>query len=593
MKIIVNNIRLSISLVFKHSCGSALLYLFLALYSALFAPLQVYSIEKIVDALSLLMQNDLDQNLKKVLAFWSFILIISIIMSSLYDSFRPYLSLHMYKRLMISLTPDILLTINNINYCDFENSDKADIIHRVTRAPYALVQNQFNAFVNGIFFVTSTIGVVIMFCRISVVLGVLSIMCGLFTALIQYQVEKKRFVFEDKQNFNNRFINYISHLFVNKNFQYEIRVFNSENYFIKKLNTQFNIILNKYRDFFYKNIWLYLIEIFVLVFFIVISIIVIIMDLKNSSISNGEVFSFFTNLQKFFSLLSLSTITLQNIAQKSYNMNFYRKFLDLGAIPHKKNNIIENYKDNDEFDIVFDNVTFKYPNSDILVLDKVSFRIQKNTSVAIVGENGAGKSTLLKLICGLYIPTEGDIYIRGNNTKDLSIKDIGKYISVMFQDYPHYQFTIRENLALGNENDLNNDNKLLNALQIAHSDVLCKFDLNQSLGCFNNGVDLSEGEWQKITLARTSLYNKKIILFDEPTSAIDPVSESEMYMSLKKIIENKSALIVTHRLITAKFSKKILLLEGGKLIEQGTHKELMNKETKYRKMFIAQSKWYI
>lgn len=589
MKDIWTNIKIATKLVFKHTPINALIYLLVAITSAIFSPFQIFATEKVVNSVSLMFELSNNKNLY-ILLIWSILLILSFVLSCLYDYLRPYLSLRMYKNLMVKITPDILETIKNVEYYHFENIDSMNTIYRVTNAPYALVQNQFNSIVNGIYFLLSSLGIVFMFYRINSYLGVISVVCSISLIVIQYQIEKKKNQLEDKQTLKKRKLEYLSNLFLNKYTQYEIRIFKAQKFIVGKWENNYNEIHRENISHFKSYSKLYFLKILITILFLLISMGTIFYIFSLQIITYGKLFSFFTNIQRLLNLLSTSTDTIQNIVQKSYNMNFYRKFLNIA----KKNTIEEakNMEDS-KYDIVFDNVTFKYPGTNDIILNNISFKVNKKQKISIVGKNGAGKSTVLKLICGLYLPNEGNIYIQGINTKNLNLNQIGMYLAVMFQDYQRYQLSIRENIAFGDIKVINKDNILFNALHIANSDIWRKYELDQILGHIYDGIDLSGGEWQKVVLSRMFLAQQPVVLLDEPTSAIDPISESKMYNSIKEIIDGKTAVIISHRLITAKQADIILVFENGKIIEKGSHKKLTSKDTYYKKMYDTQQEWYI
>ncbi len=583
------NIKMSTKLVFKHTPASAILYLLIAVTSSVFSPFQIYATEKVINSISLFIDISNDKNLS-ILLSWSILLILSLILSSLYDYLRPYLSLRMYKKLMVKITPEILKTIKNIKYYHFENTESMNTIHRVTNAPYALVQNQFNSFVNGIYFLLSSLGIIIMFCRINLYLGIASIVCSISLVLIQYESEKRRNQFEDKQTLKNRKLEYLSSLFLDKNIQYESKVFRAKDFLMRKWKMSCEELQNENILHFKSYLKFYFCNVIITLLFLIFSIGIVFYSLSLKMITYGKFFSFFTNIQRLLDLLSTSTSTIQNISQKSCNMNFYRKFLNMA-----KEDDIEDVNDIEalNYDIVFDNVTFKYPGTDNIILHNISFKIQNNQRIAIVGQNGAGKSTILKLICGLYIPIYGDVYIKGVNTKKMSLNEIGNHLSVMFQDYQRYHLSIRENVAFGNIKAINIDDILIKALCVAHSDLSDKYGLDQTLGHIYDGIDLSGGEWQKTALAKMFIAESSIVLLDEPTAAIDPVSESKMYNTINEITDKKTAVIISHRLITAKQADIILVLENGEIIEKGSHKELTSTNTYYKTMYDAQQEWYI
>ena len=247
--------------------------------------------------------------------------------------------------------------------------------------------------------------------------------------------------------------------------------------------------------------------------------------------------------------------------------------------------------------IVLENVSFQYPNSEHKVLNNVNLTIKAGEHIALVGENGAGKTTLIKLLCRLYDPTIGSITFDGVDLKDMRLKDLRKQISVVFQDYARYHQTARDNIWFGNI-DLPPDDILIAeaARQSGADEVIGKLG-NGGYGTmlgkwFENGAELSIGEWQKIALARAFLRRSQIIVLDEPTSFLDPKSEYEVFERFNRLVSQKTAILVSHRLSTVKMVDRIYVLEHGAIAESGTHDELISLSGKYAYLFDRQAQNY-
>lgn len=247
--------------------------------------------------------------------------------------------------------------------------------------------------------------------------------------------------------------------------------------------------------------------------------------------------------------------------------------------------------------IRFDNVSFHYPNNKQTVLKGVSLTIEQGQHVAIVGENGAGKSTFVKLLLGLYKPTTGTVYVDDTNLADVSTDDWHKYLGVLTQDSNHYSFaTARDNILLGDVIHPVSNERFEAALDAAEARTFLE-KLPKGLDNYVNqwiehedgtpGVDLSGGQWQRLALARNFYRNSPIIVLDEPTSAIDALAESRIFERLLKK-EDKTIITISHRVTTIEKADIIFMLEDGKIVEQGTHQELVAKQGRYYRMFKSQ-----
>jgi ATP-binding cassette subfamily B protein len=247
--------------------------------------------------------------------------------------------------------------------------------------------------------------------------------------------------------------------------------------------------------------------------------------------------------------------------------------------------------------IEFDSVSFTYPGSEEPALDSVSFEIRPGETVAVVGRNGAGKSTLFKLMCRLYDPTGGRILLDGTDIRDLDPVALRRQMSAMFQDYITYQATAAENIGLGDLRYLENRARIEAAAQQAGADERIErlpSGYDSPLGrWFDKGVSLSGGEWQKLALARAFLRDAPVLLLDEPTSALDAQAEHDLFRRLRKLATGRTTLYISHRFSTVRQAEKILLLEQGKLAEQGTHEELMRLDGEYAHLFTLQAAAYL
>jgi ATP-binding cassette, subfamily B, bacterial len=245
----------------------------------------------------------------------------------------------------------------------------------------------------------------------------------------------------------------------------------------------------------------------------------------------------------------------------------------------------------------FQNVSFSYPgNSDHLVLDSLSFQLEPGERVALVGENGQGKTTIVKLMTRLYDPTHGRILLDGVDLRDYELADLYREIGVIFQDFFRYEMTARENLAVGRIESASDLPALRMAAQKSLADrVIEKLPrrYDQMLGRrFDDGVDLSGGEWQKIALARAYLREAQLLILDEPTASLDARSEFEVFRRFAELTSGKMALFVSHRFSTVRMADRILVLANGNIAEEGSHAELAALGGRYAEMFEMQAARY-
>lgn len=244
--------------------------------------------------------------------------------------------------------------------------------------------------------------------------------------------------------------------------------------------------------------------------------------------------------------------------------------------------------------IEFVNVSFRYPGTDFDVLKNVSLKIEGGKRLAIVGYNGAGKTTLIKLLCRLYEPTEGEILYNGINIRDIRYKDYMDILSVVLQDFKLFAFPVWENIILNGKMNEKRLEYCIDSCGLKGKIESLPKGIDTSIGreFDENGIEFSGGEGQKLASARALYKNGKISIMDEPTSALDPIAEYELYKRFDQIIMNNTALYVSHRLASAKFCDQVAVFADGRIIEEGTHDQLMTKNGVYSEMFNKQAEYY-
>jgi ATP-binding cassette subfamily B protein len=303
---------------------------------------------------------------------------------------------------------------------------------------------------------------------------------------------------------------------------------------------------------------------------------------------SGAILQASNNIQQIFS-------TLSGIADQALFLTDLLAFFDMQATIRSKPDalpsprpILRGFE--------FRNVSFRYPGSSRLVLNGLNFHLRPGERVALIGENGEGKTTIVKLITRLYDPTEGEILLDGVDLREYRLEDLYREIGVIFQDFMRYEMTARENIAVGRIEEIDDLKLLETAASKSMADaVIAKLPggYDQMLGRrFETGVDLSGGEWQKVALARAYLRDAQLLILDEPTAALDARSEFEVFQRFAELTAGKMALFISHRFSTVRMADRIVVLEKGKIAEEGSHDELASLGGRYKEMFEMQAASY-
>ena len=397
---------------------------------------------------------------------------------------------------------------------------------------------------------------------------------------LRYAIEMFRF--KQDNTMLERKVHYYNRLLTAPDFAKELRVFNLSEVFRERYNTfkdkwrkgQYKVLVNKT----HQEI---IVQIFAAVaFFAVYGLIA--SKAYNRQISIGDVVLYFLAMQRGYSYLQELLSRFTGLYEDTLFLDNLFEFLKLEDDKPKLSRKAEIFPYPIKKGIVFQNVGFHYPANEKWVLRNMDFTIKAGETVALVGINGAGKSTLVKLICGLYNPVEGTIFIDDVPLNDIKEQDVISNISVIFQDFTLYNVTARENIWFGNARNSGDDSEIKAAAQKAGIDHVIenfadKYDTTLGF-LFEGSEQMSPGQWQRLALARSFFNNSQIIILDEPTSSLDSFSEARLLKYIRSITTNRTSLIVSHRLSTIKMADRIVVLDGQKIAETGSYDELISKD---------------
>ncbi len=309
----------------------------------------------------------------------------------------------------------------------------------------------------------------------------------------------------------------------------------------------------------------------------------------------GDMVMYYGAFQRAQGYLSEILGGMAGLYEDSMFLNHFYDFMDLKpqmAVSSRSISISRPMREG----ISLEHVSFRYPATNSEILHDISLTIRPGEIVALVGDNGAGKTTLAKLLCRLYDPTDGRVTLDGNDFRDFDLQSLRREISMIFQDYIHYPFSAKENIWVGDVRLNPDDGRIRNAAQQSGADEIIGQLPNgyeTILGNrFDGGVELSIGEWQKVALARAFLRNAQLIILDEPTSSMSARVEYEIFEAFRKLLNGRSALLISHRFSTVQMADLICVLNEGKIVEYGSHKELIQQGGYYAHLYEIQSRYY-
>ena len=302
-------------------------------------------------------------------------------------------------------------------------------------------------------------------------------------------------------------------------------------------------------------------------------------------------FIFYFGIITGFSNWVVGLVGAYNQIERSCNeCKAYREYIESEDIADKG----EILTDNNVETIEFKNVSYKYPSADEPTLKNINLKFNNGENIAIVGENGAGKTTLIKLLCGLYSATSGEILLNGVDTSTISKKSYFDLFSPIFQDYYFLPMTIQQNMTASLDYDADKLNSAFEKAGIFDkiNSLPNKENTLMDKEVYNEAVDFSGGEKQKLLLAKAIYKNAPVLILDEPTAALDPIAENELYLKYNELTQGKLSFFISHRLSSTRFCDRILFISSGEIMEEGTHNELMALKGNYYKMYQLQSYYY-
>ncbi|MBQ7445041.1 MAG: ABC transporter ATP-binding protein [Clostridia bacterium] len=404
---------------------------------------------------------------------------------------------------------------------------------------------------------------------------------------------ERRLEMEKEQLRDNRKMDYYGNVFSDNNIQFEVKLNNIGAYFLSKYRETWKKLYNINKS---ENVRHNIINSLILALNVSCDFLVLILsvfDVVNNQIGIGDVQY---NLSIVARLHSQAQLLMEQVIQflnSNTRLMELQEFLDIKPETEKSGTL----KPSQNPKIEFIGVSFRYPNSDQYVLRNCSFTIEPNEKIGLIGLNGAGKSTIIKLMFRFYDPEEGCIKLDGVDLKEYDVYAVRKVFGVLFQDYVTYCLPLREIIALSDFDERFNDEKLKRACDISGASEIIKDwedGFESVLGRYyaDNGKDLSGGQWQIVGLARAYFKDSDYMILDEPSAALDPFAEDRIFERLYRLSEGKSSVTISHRLSNTTLADKLLVIDDGHIIEQGSHFELLKQNGKYAQLFRLQAEKY-
>jgi len=475
----------------------------------------------------------------------------------------------------------------------YENPKFHDVLHlaqsQAKYKPVQILNNLTDLLKNGL--MITSLGALLLYLHWAI--GLVLIFCALPVAYVKWHYSKKMFLWEQNKAFLKRQSNYVNSILTSDRYAKELRIFG----FAKSLKDNFvKLRMQLFDERFRIGKGKAQAAIFAKSFELIAMVSVfafIAWRSFNGEITIGDLVMYFQAFQKGqASIQSLLTSMVSLYSNRLFITHLF-ELLGLESILEQDPNPLVPRCLNTGIEIK--NVNFRYPEHETTVIKDLSLSLKKGEVIAFVGENGSGKSTLIKLLCRFYDPISGHINWEGQDYKKLNLEELRKRITVIHQDYAQYKLSVHDNIRtnqLGTTHSEEDLSLVKNAALLGGANEFIeslpqKYD--QKLGrWFKDGQELSGGQWQKLALSRAFYKDADLIILDEPTSSIDPNAEAQIFNNLKELTKDKILILITHRVYNLKIAERIVVFNKGRIIEQGTHDELISLNAKYARMYNNQ-----
>ena len=583
------NILYSLNVTYKAARIFFILKVFLSFIEAFFPFVNVYIWRNIINFLTNIKDYDnINFLVVNIIAYMLFY-----ILTQLFTRVSQYIGYKYNDKVNLFVESVMIDKFADVDLAFYDSSKLQNKLSRAWDIKNSIINIgdiTFSLLRSFVIFITSLILLVKLSAFYVLIILILSIPVFIFKIRVNTMNNK----FWENNGNNERKIGYYKSLFTDINSSFDIRLYNLKDFFVGKYVEEWREFNKKRKELTIKAIVFTFISLLISSFINQILLYALIIDkLTEKTIQIGDATYYMSVFSQFYN----STLNLVNCL--SYTQYAFQRiitvkeFLDLEQIIQKNGTL----EPKTFTEIRFSHVYFKYLENDNYILEDCTFTIKKGQMVGLVGENGSGKSTIVKLLLRLYDVDSGHIFLDGVDIKEYDIVKYRAMFSVLFQDFIQYRFTLRENIALSDHDNISDDKKINSAIDKSELREIVNSwekDLETPLTRYfdSEGKELSGGQWQRVALARVFFSNRDFIVLDEPSASLDVFAEAKIFKQFEQLSNNRSSLIISHRLSSIVNANNIIVLKDGRVIEQGNHKELLNKNGYYAELFYLQASRY-
>lgn len=518
---------------------------------------------------------------------------LSLILKKTIGLFRNFVNYKYTDEVGFYLDNYVVDKVSSVELAFYDSSTLNNNLKNVSSHLRNSTENMVNTvfqFVNGM---VQLIIAIIMICTLNAWMIPIVILLIIPSILQSKYSNKLEYEFEKDHSLAERKIEYYKDLFFN-NCRQEIKLYNAHGYFADLYENSWKEWKDAKLKLRIKNQLTWIVQFLFLTVIELIAYVFALVKLKAASLGVGDVTYYVSVANQVRNSFVEVFYLMVNFFQSSNEVEDIKEFMEMKPTLETSGTKIPSQNPR----IEFKNVSFHYPNADQNVLSNCSFVVEPGETIGLVGLNGAGKSTIVKLLCRFYDPSEGQILIDGRDAREYDIVKLRELFGVLFQDFVKYSFSLRENIALSDISRMKYNEDILKACRSSRiTDFISDWEngIDEALTrqFESNGKELSGGQWQRVSLARAFFRDAPIVLLDEPSAALDPVAEHEIFENFVNVSNGKSAVLISHRLSSITLCDKILVLEDGHIVEAGSHKELLEKNGRYAYLFNLQAHKYL
>jgi ATP-binding cassette, subfamily B, bacterial len=524
------------------------------------------------------------------------LLVLTLVVSMLFEKLIYFVNIRFLLQIRKEIEPQLLMKYGELSYKNMEDSEILDLINRTLDQPVNKLLQTYCSIIDFIAFICTVVSIAFVLVQQIWWVGILLILVSIPLFRIAIMSGKANYQANREMTKLNRESDYLYEILTGRDSAEERTFFR----YSKMLEDKWHTCYEESRKFLFKTefSWFAKMKLGSVITSLISLIVIVILTpfVVSKLISVGIYISLINGILQLVDRMSWELTYLTD--EVANNLEYIKDYYAFWSLAETKGVTLPPKETDFAFQsIEFRNVSFKYPKTDVYILKGMSFMIENGKHYALVGLNGAGKSTVIKLLTGLYDEFEGEILINGKSINLYEECELKTFFAVAFQDFARFNITLKDNLEIGNINKMGKaEDDILKAIDFMNLQPLVERlpdGIDSFLGKINkNGVDLSGGEWQRIALARNLMSPAPVRIMDEPTAALDPISESRLYEKFEKICANQTTIFISHRLGSTKLADEIIVIDDGKVAEKGSHEELLNANCLYSKMYELQRSWY-